>query len=365
MKSSFKILLPLTLALPVLAQPISAQTDTIHLINGDKIEKVRVENYDYMKVTFKSGRISETKDRELVARIDFGQKTVRKLFDIARKQTASEEYNDAYVSWLEAADKAEKSKRLMPFAQVALYKAFEIAKRVGESGDRMKIIGRLEKTNDGKSAYLPQIWAFKLDVTRDTAGNDRAKLENYKALCKDYANFVGEKGLGNRYKLEAQLYSIDARTRLVELKPADAKAELERILPQVESSYPDLAGRINLSIALSVLAGGKFDEAKKLFSSIIDSRAADGSTKAQALVGRGHTWLRRSGVSPEQARSALLDYMRVAILHEEAGTEIVGEALYHAVLAYDRWNGVDKDMAKRRLRTRLKLNYADSSWADK
>ena len=69
--------------------------------------------------------------------------------------------------------------------------------------------------------------------------------------------------------------------------------------------------------------------------------------------------------APDEARSALLDYMRVAILHDQAGDEVVGEALYHAILAYDKWNGVDKERAKRRLRTRLKLNYASSSWADK
>lgn len=360
MKPSFCIFAPLLLALP-----LAAQMDTIHLVNGDKITKVKVQDYDYSKITYKSGRISETKERELIARIDFGQKTVRKLFNIARKQTESEEWNDAFVSWVDAADKAEKSKTLKPFAQVALYNAFEIAKRVGEQGDRMKLLKRLESCNGGKTAYWPQIWGYRLSVARDSAGNDRAKLENYKAMAKNYANFVGEKGLGNRYKLEADLYMIDARTRLVELKPADAKTALERMLPQVEASYPDLAGRINLSIALSVLAGNDFEGASKLFTEIVANRAADSSTKAQALVGRGHTWLRRSGRTPEQARAALLDYMRVAILYEDAGDEVVGEALYHAVLAYDGWNGVDKDVAKRRLRTSLKLNYSSSSWASK
>lgn len=361
MKSRFLFLAPLLLC----GAPVLAQTDTIYLVDGEKIDRVKVEDYTYEKVTYKSGRLAETKPRERVLRIEYGQRPVAKLFDIARKQTVDEEFNDAFVSWVDAADKAEKSKTLAPFAQVALWEAFEIAKRVGVAADRLRILDRLEKTNGGKSAYWPQIWAYKLEKTRESAGNDRAKLENYKALVEDYKNFIGEKGLSERYKLEAQLYAIDARTRLVELKPEEAKTQLERLLPQAESNYPDLANRINLSIALAVLGTGQYDDAQKLFSTIVDSKVADDTTKAHALVGRGHSWLRRSGVTPEQARSALLDYMRVAILYDKSGDEIVGEALYHAILAYDRWNGVDKDTAKRRLRTRLKLNYASSSWADK
>lgn len=342
-----------------------SQTDTIYLTNGDKIERVKVEAYDYEKVSYKAGRVDESKPRGTVLRIDFGQPSVAKLFEDARQKTNAEDYPEAYTAWGDAAEKAEKSKTLEPFAQVALFEAFKIAQLVGEAGDINNVLDRLEKTNDGKTAYWPQIWEYRLTKARDAAGNDRAKLETYKDGVKQYEAFVGERGLGDRYKHEAQLFSIDARLRLVEIKPEEAKAELERVLSQVESDFPDLANRIHLALANAVLQTSKYDEAKQLFTSIVDSKAADEATRAAALVGRGHTWLRRDGLTPEQARNALVDYMRVAILHESVGDEIVGEALYHAVMAYDRWNGVDKETAKRRLRSRLKLDYAKSSWASK
>ncbi|MCB9881038.1 MAG: hypothetical protein H6832_05545 [Planctomycetes bacterium] len=350
----------------VLAAPAAwSQTDTIHLVNGDKIERVKVEDYDYEQVKYQSGRIESTQPRDQVASIEFGQPAIAKLFETAKKLTNDQQYQDAFVAWIDAADKAQKSKALEPFEQVALFEAFKIAQLVGEAGDIKGVVDRLEKTKDGRSAYLPEVWAYRLDKARDSAGNDRGKLENYKEGVKQYAAFVGEKGLGDRFKFEAELYDIDAKSRLVEMKPAEAKSQLERMLPTVETNYPGLANRIHLALANAVLAAGSYDEAQKLFSNIVDSKSADDGTRAQALVGRGHSWLRRDNLTPEQARNALLDYMRVAIIYDKVGDEVVGEALYHAITAYDRWNGVDKETAKRRIRTRLKLDYSKSSWADK
>lgn len=357
-------LLPLLAA--ALAAPFCrAQFDTIRLTDGSKIERVRITSYDCQQVEYTQKRITETVPRERVFAVDLGQVRVQQLFAAAKKATGDEDFATAYQSWLKAAEEAEENSRLATFAQFAYWEAFALARKIGTDNDRKECLDKLAKTQGGKTAFWPEIWRYRLDQAKAQAGRDRKRLENLKRQVEAYQKFVTDMGLSERYGIEATLYMIDVRALLGQLNATKLQAELSELLPRVEGRYPDLANRVNLDFAHAVLGTKRNEDARKLFTAIAMSKVADRATQAKALVGRGHAWFRQSPRTAEDAKRALLDYMRVAVLYEDVDIEIVGEALYHAAEAYREWNGPSAQANVRRIRSRLKLKYADCSWAQR
>ena len=350
------------IAVPVLllATGLTAQYDKVHLTDGKVIDKAKVTSWTVKTLTYTvRGRPQEVAN-EKVFRVEPGQSDVVKAFKDAKK--AGDDDAVAYQEWLKAAKACAKSKKLKAFEQVAIWKAYEIARRAGTDADRKECLDLLAKASEGETAYWPMVWNYRLEDSRLRAGTARKQLTQHKKLVGEYKKFVAEKGMTTRYEIEADLWQVDAEARLKEINAAAVQARLQSLLTRA-GSYPDLANRINLDYANAVMAGDNFDEAQKLFTTIYTSKVADAATKARAIVGRGHTWFRRSPRSPDNAKRALMDYMRVTILFPEADIETVGEALYHAIQAYREWNGPDAPTSIRRLRSRLKIKYGDSSWA--
>ncbi len=354
--------LPLLLPL-VLVLPAHAQRDTVRLVDGTTKSRVIVLDYTFKELSFKERRVESTLPREQILSVKLGQTRIKKALKDAHKSVTDEDWGTAFQRYMKAADGFAKDKRMQPFAQFAYWEAFQIAlKHEGSKEDLAEALAGIQKDED--SAFLPNIWEYRIRVSRQKAGKDRKRIEAHKKLVAQYRDFIDEQGLAERYKCEADLYAIDASAALKEIDAKKLQDRLTRLLPRVEGSYPDLANRVNLEFAYAVLAEGKLADARKLFSEIEASAVADDTTKARALVGRAHVWL-RTGRDAENGKKALMDFMRVPILYPDADIEAIGEALYYAMQAYRQWNGPDARANITRLRSRLKLRYGDSTWAKK
>ncbi len=358
-----KLLIPL--ALLSLAPLTRAQsTDTIKLVDGTQIQGVKLTWMDVREVRYKVRSSEKSIVREKVNSLLIQQAKAKGKLRKALKAVASEDWGEAMVAYLDAAKSAKKSKVLAGFLpQYALWKAFEIARDHGTEEDRSDVISQLTKEYP-ETFYLPQIWEYRIRLAYKKAGTDRKRLTAIKGLVAKYLEQAKDWG-SVRSEIEAELEGVLIRERLREIKAEDAQKSLSKLLGRAETDYPDLANRLSLHLANAVLRSGKLQEARKMFNAIINSGVADPLTLARAYLGRGHTWFRKSSRSPEDAKKALLDYMRIPTLFSKLDYDLTAEALYFAIESYKAWGGPDLQANVRRLIRRLKGRYRDSTWAKK
>jgi hypothetical protein len=358
-----QLLIPIVLlSLAPLARTQS--TDTIKLVDGTKIQGVKLSWMDVREVRYKVRSSEKSIEREKVRFVDIRQAKARGKLRKAIKAVASEDWAEALTAYLDASASAKKSKTLAGFLpQYALWKAFEIALDHGDENDRLDILSQLKKEYP-ETFYLPQIWDFRIRRAYKKAGNDRKKLTAIKGLVANYLSQAKDWG-STRSEIEAELEGILIRERLREIKAKDAQKALSNLLGRAETDYPDLANRLSLQLANAVLRAGKLEEAREMFESIIKSGLADSLTMAKAYLGRGHTWFRKPSRKSEDSKKALLDYMRVATLYPKQDYDLTAEALYYAIESYKSWGGPDLQSNVRRLIRRLKGRYRESTWAKK
>ena len=349
-----KLLIPFTLL--TLASLARAQsTDTITLVDGTKIQGVKLTWMDVREVRYKVRSSEKSIEREKVHSLDIQQAKARGKLRKALKAVASEDWAEAFPAFMEAAKSAKRSKALAGFLpQYAMWRAFEIAIDHGTMEDRKDILSQLLKEYP-ETFYLPQIWEYRIRMAYKKAGADRKKLTAIKGLVAKYLEEAKNWG-STRAELEAELEGIQA---------GEAKKALSKLLGRAEADYPDLANRLKLQLAGAVLRSGKLEEARKMFDAIIKSGVADPLTLARAYLGRGHTWFRKPSRTPEDSEKALLDYMRVATLFPKLDYDLTAEALYFAIESYKSWGGPDLQANVRRLIRRLRGRYRDSTWAKK
>ena len=358
-----KLLIPIAL-LSLVSLARTQSTDTIKLVDGTKIQGVKLTWMDVREVRYKVRSSEKSIPREKVSSVLIQQAKARGKLRKARKAVASEDWAEALNAFLDASASAKKNKMLAGFLpQFALWKAFELAQDHGTPEDRLDILARLTKDYP-ETFYLPQIWEYRIRMAYKKAGNDRKKLTAIKGLVAKYLAQAKDWG-STRAEIEAELEGILIRERLRETKAADAQKALSKLLSRAETDYPDLANRLNLQLANAVLRSGKLDEARKMFNAIIKSGVADSLTMAEAYLGRGHTWFRKPSKKPEDAKMALLDYMRVVTLYPKLDYDLTAEALYYAIESYKAWGGPDLQANVRRLIRRLRGRYRDSTWAKK
>ncbi|MEZ5990161.1 MAG: hypothetical protein R3F30_13790 [Planctomycetota bacterium] len=353
-------------ALLLLAAPLLAQ-DQMTTIDG-KVLTVKVSAMDAIEVRYKPEGSAAEKilSREKIGKLELRQSRITSSTDYRRalRAEAEENWGEAEEYYRKAAEKAEKSKDIQDFAPQYLYwKAYEIARAQNAREDAADLLAALEKTK-AKHFYVP-ILLLRQARNDMAVANERAELEKAKAGIASYQQQVKDLGLGERYGYYGELFMTLIRARLKEIDVDAAQAAFAKILQHCEGVYPDLVNRLNVEVAYSSLNAGRFDDARKLFSGIVQSDSADEETLARAYLGRGHTWLKAMKATPEEAQKALADYMRVAILYPDTDDEIVGEALYHADNAYRIWNGPNARVNRGRILGRLKGRYAETSWAKK
>ena len=350
------------LPLCLLAASVSAQRDILKLSNG-KTQRVNVSAMSAIDLTHKGGVIP----REQILSVEFnsGKILAIKEYKRALQAEADEDFGTAIELYLAAAKKAATRNSVKDFApQFFCWRAYTLAKENGFGvADLRDILTELRATR-ADHFYLPDLWRLRIRQSWNNDGS-RAALQKAKNTVLAFKADVEKKGLSERYLLEAELYLVLAGQRLKEIKPSAAEVSLNKLVNRSKGKYPDLVNRLILEVANSVLRANKFEEARKRFDEIIESSAADDATLAGAYLGRGHTRFLSGTRSPQQAKLALKDYMRVAVLFPDTDIEIVGEALWHARDAYRIWNGANAVQNRRLLLVKLKTKYRDSSWAKK
>ncbi|GEM_PF-3262760 len=358
------------LAFPVLllaaAGPLRAQSvDTIHLIDGSRITGARVISWNVKELRYRRGSEEKILDGERVLDVELNQSLVRGMLKSARRAVTEEDWATAYEKFMEAGNKAQARKKLKDFLpQFAYWRAFEVARDHGTPEDRKEAISELLKAAPD-SFYLPRIWSDRIRDAYRRAGQSREGLERVKGVVAAWKAEVEKLELPSRFQIDAELETVLIRQRLREIPAPEVQKKLESLLTRCEGAYPGLANRMKLELANATLLGGDTAKAREMYDAILESGVADQATLAGAYLGRGHSRFRAKDRKPEDARLALLDYMRVAVLFPDIDDELVGEALYYAERAYRAWTPTPPIIALRRLRTALKTKYAESSWAKK
>ncbi|MFQ5505795.1 MAG: hypothetical protein ACE5F1_13510 [Planctomycetota bacterium] len=354
------------LTLPLVLATAAGAQDTIRLSNGKTVENVRVTSYDLHELNYKKGARTKTIPRDQILDVTLGQAGYLNRIRKAKDAEVEEDYATAVDEYLNAGDKLLKHKTLSKFApQFAFWSAYLIARDQGFDWSQILQLFQELQQKVPETAFVPDIWRLRIRKAW-YAGTDKAALENAKRGIQAFRKDCEAKGLSNRFKYEAELLLILARMRLKDrqMGPDKAQSEFAKLEAKCEGLYPDLLNRLKLESARTTLLSGKTRQARELFQLIIDSGSADDETLAGAYLGRGHCSWRKPGRTPEDMRQSLLDYMRVSILFPDVDHETVGEALYHALQAYSKWSP-NATTETRRIYTKLRTKYRDSSWASK
>jgi hypothetical protein len=298
--------------------------------------------------------------------IDSLKKTYEKAFRLLGEGNELE----AYDAFLTTADNlASSAKGPVPLAvQFGYWEAIVMKLDLADGAgvkDAFPLMEELaKKVPDTK--FLPD--TFKEKFAYYINKGDKAGITNAQTVVNNYKKAALERPMPAFYGKEAQMLDLVVQRKAGQITPAKAREELASFLNTVDAEFPTLANRARLEIGAALLDEKKIPEARDYFHSIIEDAKADDATMAGAYLGRGHTAFMKEGRTSEDAREALLDYLRLYTFYPQVNAETVAEALYYAAKAMELYSTSDTKVNDvRRIRGRLKGDplYRGTSWAKK
>jgi tetratricopeptide (TPR) repeat protein len=360
------------LAVALLAAPLSA--DTITLLNGTKIEGVRILGETHTEISYRKPRVNapQTAKTSEVASITYSSTSA----DYREGQTKLAEGNlvDAASYFYAAAQDEDNTPHLRAKAMIEAADLLELTRNLD---DAIPVYDELLKT-----------FPDTRHLARALVGRGKALLYKGEVAAAEaaFAKLLSEaeaKGLGERWEMEGEYYAL----YVTEAK-GDSKTAVkgyEALRSRARADWPGIANKCALRIGRVHLASDDANKAMPLFETIIDGRLeTEADIVANAYNGRGRCHFAiaqsylatadkhaASGVSDKATvarqdavdsfREARLDFLRVVVQYTPV-LDQQPEALYWAAQCF---LNVDDDDAQRqagRLLRKCALEYPNSKW---
>ena len=351
-------------ALLVVSLSGPALADTIYLTDGKTLENVTVAQESLIQVTYRERGKSTNKEvtSDHVLRIEFSKKP--RLVDEA--DAAIDDGNlgvalDSFELFIDGIVSGENTKvREKWAAAYAIKRVLDVNMTLGDLKGAVRAAEMLIRERPD-SRYIPYAHLTKIEALRWLGEEDRAKktIASFKGL-------IDEKGLSNRWRLEADLAAVLVDSGLTASKRRDRLLEIGG---EAGSEYPIVRNRARVAEGETYLEGDSkdFAAARKVFQRIADDPKADAATLAGAYTGLGDC-LFQEGVDQLRAdqdgrdtlKEALLNYLRVVVVYKDQ-TRYVQKALLYAGRAFD----IDTSkVAARKMYRSLISDYPTSPWAE-
>lgn len=348
---------PLSAVLVVgaLTAPLAAQ-DVIEWIDGTKTERVRVSDFNTLEIKWSSSG-SDKKPSDQVREL-----TVQKAREKFARGYAARDQKAGETAELFLGVAREELTKTPFLAQFGFWEAGRFLFDNGKEDEGIPIFDELI-TKLPDSGFVPRAYAMKIEYY---LGSNKAKSAD--KVAKDYNSTALTKGYPDGYVRESELYMILAQAAGGALKAGELRSQLEVLVTRTESSYPTICSRARVYVANSLRQEGKLDEAMQLYSKITEQKALDKATLALAMLGTGHIHLARATESNKEGyREALMAFLHVYVDAQDAGQDVVAEALFFGAEAAKKWGGVDSNLIAARLRGNLRndARFNGSEWAKK
>jgi hypothetical protein len=145
--------------------------------------------------------------------------------------------------------------------------------------------------------------------------------------------------------------------------PTEYQNRLRSVIGKAGGTNRTIQNRANVQLAHSLRDQNDKPGARKIYEDMVGREGVDDSSRAGALIGLGMLQLEEATTEDrEPARKALLNFLRVRFETRDAWPSLQAEALYHAILAADKWRGSEYQTIMARCRGTLFNEYAGSEW---
>jgi hypothetical protein len=340
-----RFLAPALLA-ALLVAGAAAQDDTVTLLNGTVHKGVRVTSFDIRSVKFSKGSATETFPTDQVAKVELGkfQDTYRRgLKDPGFMLTAAQE------------QLKEKNTLMAQFGFVgAAIQFFDDNKPV-------EAVGALEEMQKAipEAGLIPEVYRQKFEFYM---GQGVAKGANNAATtAKKYQADAISGAWPPGFATEADFFLALSERK----DPKDFQSKLKALVGKAATN-PMVANRANVELAHSLRENKDPEGAKQIYEELIAKERVDDSARAGAYLGLGKIMMEQTAANDKDGfKKALLLFLRVRLETKGSWPSLQAEALYHAMLAADKWRGPEYNLVIGRCRNTLAGEFGGTEWAEK
>jgi hypothetical protein len=231
----------------------------------------------------------------------------------------------------------------------------------GTNEDAAKAMGALDELQKGipEAGLLPELYRMKFEFY---LGLGAKGAQSAATVAKKYQADAIAGAWPTGLAVEAEFFLTLAERR----DPKDFQSKLRTIAGKAAATNPAIAARANVELAHSLRETKDVEGAKKIYEEIVAKDRVDESALAGAYLGLGKIVLEQASANDKEAfKRALLLFLRVRLATKNAWPGLQAEALYHAILAADKWRGPEFGLVMARCKRILGEEYGSSEWAER
>jgi hypothetical protein len=335
-----------TLLAALLAVPAAAQDDVVTLHNGTVLTGVKVVSFDIRSLRYTKGSTTEQVSSDQIARVE-----LKKFADVYRRGL-----RDPDLMLTVAREKlADKDLLLAQFGFVGASAQFF------DNNEPAKAVGALEEMQKGipEAGLLPEVHRQKFEYY---SGQGAKGAANAAAVAKKYGQEALTGGWPGGFAVEAEFF-----TALAEAKdPKDYQSKLRAVAQKAGGNMPLVTNRANVALAHSLRETKDVDGAQRIYEDVVKKDSVDSSSRAGAYLGIGKILLERAAPGEkDKFKQAMLLFLRVRLETKDCWPSLQAEALYHAILAAQKWQGPEFALVMGRCRAVLNAEFGGTEWADR
>lgn len=330
-------------AILLLALPVLAQDDKIHLVNGTTIDKAKVLSYEIRELKYSKGGSPNSVTTDQVAKVELAN--FNEFFRLGLKDPGL---------MLTKANEALGEKELV-LAQLGYVAASAMFFDNNQAQEAVSALDDLQK-GIPNAGVLPEIYRQKFEYYMNQDGQSGNAGKIAKKYLADAQGAAWPAGLIT----EAEFFCAMAE-RAGGGKPKDLQDKLRGLIARSQDN-PMIANRANVQLANSLRETKDVEGAKKIYESLVDKDGVDGPSRGGAYLGLGLITMDAAGGDAEANRRAMLLFLRVYLETKDAWASTQAEALYNAVQAASRWKGAEFQLIMARCRGALKADFPNSDW---
>lgn len=323
-----------------------AQDDRVVLTSGSKLEGVKVVSFDVRALRYSRAGNTETVSTDQVLQVDLGK------------------FRDTYARGLRDADmmvtiaREQVTDKNLLMAQFGFTGA---AAQFFDNDEASKAVAALDELQKScpEAGVLPEVYRQKFEYYM---GLGSKKAADAATVAKKYkADAVGG-AWPNGLATEAEFFLVMAE-RMGGGNPKEFQTKLQGIVASAGGVNPMVQNRANIQLANSLREAKDNEGAQRIYEDLSKRDGVDTSSRAGAFLGLGQILLEKA--TPETkdvAKQALLLFLRVRLETKDAWPSLQAEALYHAILAADKWRGTEYQTIMARCRGVLFADFPQSEW---
>jgi tetratricopeptide (TPR) repeat protein len=334
---------------------LGAWADTIELVDGKKMVRVKIQKEGLLKVEYKKpGLPLQYIDSDRVRLIKYDStgndyKAAVEAFENGGFAEAAELFTVV----------ADNSDSRPVFKAHCLYRSAECYQKAGAWKDG---VGRFTEFANEYNDH--RLYPNALE-NRAICFMNNGEMDKAKSAFALFQSKVKEKGLPDYWIHESAFWMAFVEERG---NPSKALKDYQTLYEATQADFPTVANKARLRIGRVYMDSKKYDEALNLFNEIIANR--DPSNEAErevvswAYLSRGNCIMNmpKKGDGKEEFKRALYDMLRSVLHYSDVGST-QAESMFWAGKCFQHIGGKDSAKKWQTLFRRIQREWPGTSWA--